>query len=105
MKTNKFTIEELSNSTALRLKFYKKLLDVVCKDPSVDDGYCHFISKIIVDQYYYVIIKIKLYAPELAVHMSENLFMHWFPCTKAGWQKRINILVEIINKMEKSVNK
>lgn len=105
MKKRKFTLTKLKQSPALRLEFYKKLLDVVCKDPSVEDGYCHFIDKIVEDYSFYVITKIKLYAPELAVYMPEDLYVHWFPCTKEGWQKRIDILVKIINKMEKSLNK
>lgn len=105
MKTSKFTIEKLSNSPALRLKFYKKLLDVVCKDPSVDDGYCLFIAKITEDDSYDVIQMIEIYAPELAAYMPTDFYVYWFPCTKEGWQKRINILVKIINKMEKSAKK
>lgn len=105
MKKRKFTLAKLRQSPALRLEFYKKLLDVVCKDPSVDDGYCHFIDKIVEDDSFYVIQMLKIYAPELAAYMPEDFHVYWFPCTKEGWQKRINILVEIINKMEKSAKK
>ena len=110
MKSRKFTIEELSKSPTLRLEFYKKLLDVVCKDPSTKFGYCYYICEKLLHRTHYEFY-IMEHLPELAAYKTpyEERYtgypFHWFPCTKAGWQKRINILVKIINKMEKSAKK
>lgn len=97
---------------ANRLKFYKKLLEVVCEDPSVKHGYCFYLSK----AYRMTFSGTGLFE-SLCISGMENLpeltqyrpfFKHdgeyWFPCTAKGWEKRISILEEIIKDMEKGLH-
>lgn len=86
-----------------RLNFYKRLLKVVCEDPSVDVGFCHYIfemtskSKKPID---YDDIEKKL--PELWAKKPIRGWnsLYWFSCTYNGWEKRIALLEEVIHEME-----
>ena len=96
-----------------RLSLYKELLKVVCKDPDTHIGYCWYISNRLekwrkLNNYPFINAyneeKFKKHLPELYAHKPETMINgYWFSCTRAGWQKRINILVEIINDLEKKL--
>lgn len=95
-----------------RLSFYKELLRIVCEDPSVDVGFCSYITNGMDE--WYNLTKVKwiyayddaVFAKRLPELWSYNPFLekpsYWFPKDKKGWQKRIDILVEIIEKLERS---
>ena len=97
---------------AQRLSFYKELLNVVCEDECTDFGFCYYIT-IHMRHWYWGNRVNRIYAfdvhdfeknlPELyAIRpTSKKVGGYWFPCTHGGWQKRIDRLVSIINKMEK----
>lgn len=97
---------------ANRLKFYKKLLKVVCEDPSVEMGYCNYLSMV-----YRMVFRDTLSLEASINARMENLpeltqyrpfgkhdNEYWFPCTTKGWEKRISILEKIIRDMEKGLH-
>ena len=87
-----------------RLSFYKRLLEVVCEDPSVDRGLCHYIYEITKKKGSAITSReMKRELPELwAKKPIRILFFleYWFPVTHKGWEKRIALLEEVIHEME-----
>lgn len=96
---------------ANRLKFYKKLLEVVCEDPSVKRGYCFYLSKAYRMTFSGSGLSESVFnsglekLPELIKYRPKGKtnLEHWFPCTTKGWEKRISILEEIIKDMGKNL--
>lgn len=92
-----------------RKYFYEELLEMVCKDPSVKQGYCYYVSKLackLEGKYKelsegYNLFFIPVYLPELyAVKPPHKITLDfWFPCNRKGWQERITLLEEVISKM------
>lgn len=83
-----------------RLKFYKELLKVVCEDPDTYVGMCYYISRIINVEMYDRDEIIKQF-PELWKHRPKiKSGGYWFPLDDKGWQKRIDIIHNIIQEME-----
>ena len=83
-----------------RLKFYKELLKMVCEDPDTCVGMCYYISRIINVQMYHRDEIIKQF-PALWKHKPKiTSGAHWFPLDDKGWQKRIDIIHNIIQEME-----
>lgn len=80
-----------------RHEAYKKLLKVVCNDPSTNNGFCHYITITFginaYDQWNF-----KHYFPELWEKKPENTWnsFFWFQCTQKGWKERIKILAKCI---------
>ena len=106
MNRNKLSIP------ANRLKFYRKLLKVVCEDPIVDYGYCAYLSEAYRRTFPGSPFLGGIYnsgmenLPELIQYRPFGRYNceHWFPCTTKGWEKRISILEEIIKGMEKGLH-
>lgn len=84
-----------------RLKFYKELLEVVCEDPDTCVGMCYYISRIINVETFDGDVIIKQF-PELWKHKPKKIWHgdYWFPLDGKGWQKRINIIHNVIQEME-----
>ena len=85
-----------------RLKFYKQLLKVVCEDPDTCVGMCYYIGRIINVERYAGDELIKQF-PELWKHKPKRMCYvagYWFPLDDKGWQKRIDIIHNIIQEME-----
>lgn len=94
-----------------RKTFYKNLLKIVCADPRVGHGFCWFIEhaakasgKEIQDLYGEHIFDcdfIQFELPELfrIKPKDKQPYDYWFPLTKEGWERRINKLHNIIQKM------
>ncbi len=83
-----------------RLKFYKQLLEVVCEDPDTCVGMCFYISRIINVEMYDGDEIIKQF-PELWKYRPKiKSGGYWFPLNSKGWQKRIDIIYNIIQEME-----
>jgi hypothetical protein len=92
-----------------RLLVYKKLLKVVCKDPSVKYGMCQYLSCLL-DFSDKMPIKwsccggvFKMSClPELNKHNTYTSF--WAPCTKKGWERRIKwieqAIIDVKNKIK-----
>lgn len=99
-----------------RLSFYKELLRVVCENSSVEGGFCRYITSYMRNWYSdngvelvwaYLDEEFKQNLPELYKMKPKITDLkwdgevdYWFPCTKQGWQQRIDLLVSVINKME-----
>jgi len=84
-----------------RLKFYKELLKVVCEDPDTCEGMCYYISRIINVKKRYDRDGIIKQFPELWKHRPKIKSRdYWFPLDDEGWQKRIDIIHNIIQEME-----
>ena len=81
-----------------RLKFYKRLLKVVCEDPDVSCGFCHYIFDM--SSMYYDDMEKNF--PELWAKKPIRQWnaVYWFSCTYRGWKKRIALLEEVIHEME-----
>lgn len=77
-----------------RLKFYKQLLKVVCEDPDTCVGMCFYIRRITKNEYY-----INDFF-ELYERKPKGAGIYWFPLDDKGWQKRIDIIYNIIQEME-----
>lgn len=104
-----------------RLRFYKTLLKVVCKNPSVKCGYCMYLVPTYHKEFKEYAINVSRtsnkgweadlytcldYLPELMYYRpkGKSNCEHWFPKTPKGWEKRIGILEKIISNMEKDLN-
>lgn len=105
MRTNKLL------KPANRLKFYKRLLEVVCKDPRIECGYCHFIERVYHIEFGGDDTEIFWCGhignlPELLHYRPLYKFNSefWFPRTAKGWEKRIAILEKVIFNMENNLN-
>lgn len=93
-----------------RLSFYKELLRIVCEDHETDFGFCHYISREMGDWYRSNSVKpiwayhcddFQKNLPELYAMKPKNSDeSYWFPCTKEGWQQRIDKLHSLIVKMK-----
>lgn len=94
-----------------RKTFYKNLLEVVCADPSLNHGLCWFIEHAakasgeeieeLYDDYIFDCDFIQFELPELfrIKPQDKQPYSYWFPLTKEGWERRINKLHNIIQKM------
>lgn len=94
-----------------RKTFYKALLKTVCADPCLDHGFCYYISDLaqnmggkydeLCNEYLYEIDFILIQLPELwKIKPKDKMgITYWFNCDKQGWQKRINKLHNIIQRM------
>jgi hypothetical protein len=101
-------ILKLNNMTKLKLKFYKELLEVVCKDPDTSVGFCYYISYEMGN--FYIINGMEKIYPytdrdswsELYSRLPEaGAYEYCLPPTPAGWRKRIEILHNLIQENEK----
>lgn len=87
-----------------RLRFYKRLLKVVCEDPSVGRGLCYYIYQItfksgnprICSEMKYIFPELYAKKPKKVKYYTE----YWFSLTYKGWEKRIALLEEVIHEME-----
>jgi hypothetical protein len=89
-----------------RHEYYKKLLEVVCADPDTDIGFCWYIAYAMEKFHFIWAYDSKTFKKELPELFSykphnPNYSVHWFNTDKKGWQKRINILMECIEKTKK----
>jgi hypothetical protein len=96
-----------------RLLVYKELLKVVCKDPSVKHGMCHYLytlldnsNKMPIEWHYYTGLTKMRYLPELNKYRG-NISSHWgywAPITEKGWEKRIGwieqAIIDVKNKIK-----
>lgn len=90
-----------------KLSFYKELLKVVCENLNTRRGFCWYINNM--DHWYtenkvpcidaYDKKEFNKHLPELYAYKLNNKG-YWFPENARGWQKRIDILVEIIEKLK-----
>lgn len=90
-----------------RLEFYKRLLEVVCKDPSVHRGLCHYIYEITEKKGSAITsTEMKRELPELWAKKPMRImyfFQYWYPLTYKGWEQRIALLEEVIHELEYKV--
>lgn len=96
---------------AERKRFYKKLLQIACKDPSVLFGYCFYIDNTAeaLGGKYEKILDYHICNSDFLVHELPELvkikpkdramFGYWFDNTHKGWEIRINKLHKIIQSM------
>ena len=97
-----------------RKEFYEELLDIVCKDHCVDFGFCYYIRwkllempkyKNILDAYrtFYNHTEAVLHDEFPELYSIKPIRTHnadyWYPCTKKGWETRINKLYNVIQSM------
>lgn len=95
-----------------RKKFYTKLLKIVCADPRIDVGFCYYVADAakqtnldvqeLYEEYIFDEDFIMEHLPELYRIKPKSIFyscMYWWPTTPEGWQKRINKLHNIIQRM------
>ena len=85
-----------------RNKYYKELLEVVCADSNTKMGFCWYITcemKKFPFIWAYDSSTFRKELPELFSYKPvRSDHVHWFNMDKKGWQKRINILMECIEK-------
>ena len=97
-----------------RLIVYKELLKIVCKDPKTIYGFCAYIDqapsfrRTYLNSRFWMSIDIMKYElPELYSLKPRKGWKpnpgYWFEPTYRGWTKRIQLLWEMINKMEKEL--
>ena len=97
-----------------RLKVYKELLDIVCRDPKTHYGFCYYIDQApsfvrtyLNSRFWMTIDVIKYELPELyslkPARTWEINTGYWFAPNVPGWNRRIKLLWQMINKMEKEL--
>lgn len=96
---------------AERKRFYKKLLHIVCKDPSVLVGFCYYVEDAavelggkfqdIIDDHICDSDFIVYELPELVKIKPKDrpMYGYWFDNTAEGWNIRIRKLHKIIQSM------
>lgn len=102
----------MSKLTKIERKvFYKKLLEIVCADPGVRHGFCFYLydtCKALDDKYYDLLdcylfeeYFIEEHLPELWTVKPDKSYDYgyWFARSAKGWETRINLLFNIIQKM------
>lgn len=96
-----------------RKRLYQELLDIVCKDDSLNAGFCYFVSWDILQMPKYKklnnIAKDYRQTEDFIVSELPELYSirgtrtydgyYWYPCTKKGWEIRINKLYNVIQSM------
>lgn len=98
-----------------RLLVYEKLLKVVCKDPSVDDGICFYLVFLLDGDRRMPVLwrslggvqKIKLLTELYNKKTTEcfwcNNFGFWAPLTSKGWETRIRWIEKSIVEVKKLI--
>jgi hypothetical protein len=102
-------------SNEQRLLVYKKLLKVVCKDPSVKYGMCNYLGALL-DHSNEMPLTWSLYTgvykmrhlPELNKHsqndyVMNNLSGYWAPLDRKGWETRIGWIEQAIIDVKKLI--
>lgn len=76
-----------------RHQFYKKLLKLVCIDPAVDFGLCHYCRLLGINVY----CNMDKLLPELYSFKPKHTHSdYWFSRNAKGWEKRIEIIQKCI---------
>lgn len=84
-----------------RNSFYKKLLKVVCEDPSVDQGLCYYIGNVMTgspDRTTRILTGMNYMSTLAELHKQKpkHYFIYWYPLTTEGWKKRIACIEKAI---------